>query len=289
MEGKIIAPPFLAFVVKLSQLNELTTCLNPWIITPSAASHDSFTAGDLHPAITTVVYAVLEPLSLRLIQYSAIRPWILLLALSPVHLWWSSLLLDTHHWYAVAQKNHSVTLETHKVDISSKQKLKKPPPLALSLLLPVFTSALVNVALLLYTQSLQAPSLRQEPFIRYLAPFAILIYLGCRFADYKICIRTGRGLSLGHLEIGIFLSAFLYQTLLFAFRAFIRTTFGLIPFIAFQMPDPVEAERSFGSEQYKWIKQLPKIDPGAMMVAQVAGIGLMLLSRCLTARSFRSR
>jgi hypothetical protein len=115
MDGKTIAPPFQAFVVKLSQLNELTSCLNPWIITPSAAIGDSFAVGDLHPAITTVVYAVLEPLSMRLIQYSAIRPWILLLASSPVHLWWTSLLLDTHHCYAAAQRNHAVTLETHKV------------------------------------------------------------------------------------------------------------------------------------------------------------------------------
>jgi hypothetical protein len=157
------------------------------------------------------------------------------------------------------------------------------------MLLPVFTSALVNAALLLYTQSLQAPSLRQEPFIRYLAPFAILIYLGCRFADYNVCRRTRRGLSLGHPEIGRFLSAFLYQAVLFALRAFIRVTVGLVPFVAFQTPDPVEAERSFGLEQYKWIKELPKIGPGAIIVVQVASIGLMLLSRRLIARSFRSR
>lgn len=65
-----IAPPlifvaFRTFVRVLSQSNELLSCFNPWIITPSVRSHERETLLTVSPIITTVAYAILEPLIAR--------------------------------------------------------------------------------------------------------------------------------------------------------------------------------------------------------------------------------
>jgi hypothetical protein len=68
-------------------------------------------------------------------------------------------------------------------------------------LLPcVLTLVLVNAAVLLFGQSLCASWIEQRYYVTYiLGPWAVVVNLICRYADYEIYKRTGRQIAVREL------------------------------------------------------------------------------------------
>lgn len=281
MHGNSVPPAiFFTFrlsVVTLSQLNDLFSCFNPWIITPSVPDGISLVSVD--PIFTTVAYAILEPTVTRDLLRLKLPPWGLLIGASPVHLVWSLMSTDGNDYVQqrIRQSKPTITSELNKIPstgaISRNKAFLQRFYISLTLVLPVFTSAVINGALLLLCQSLYAPSLLdQNPVVLLLATFAVSLYLVSRFADYVICRHTQRGQSLGR--------GFLYQILLFTIRAYVRNMIGFTPFMAFQMPSETEAEQNFGLANYQWIEAtVPQLMLKNTFVLSLAGTALMLLGR----------
>lgn len=180
--------------------------------------------------------------------------------------------------------------------ISNIQNSNKRSPdqvrITLTLLQPLLTAVIINATLILFALSLYAPSLRQQKYIiQILAPFAIVIFLGCRFADYEIYKRTRRapflGPFLGDYGRKRLIGALLCLAVLFAVKAYIRATIGLDPFIAFRMPNVIEAEQKFGPERYRWIeKAVPNLGPWISLMLVFVGLAGMQLGRYFLQRAF---
>src|SRR4051812_22968641 len=87
-----------AFSLALSRLNELSSCFNPWIITPSFLGNEDEALIALGTLASTVAYAVLEPFFTKEILRFSAPPWIPVLLLSPFHLLWTLNIADTYKW-----------------------------------------------------------------------------------------------------------------------------------------------------------------------------------------------
>ncbi|KAK0130312.1 hypothetical protein ONS96_000833 [Cadophora gregata f. sp. sojae] len=236
-----------ASVRKICQLNELTSLLNPWIITPF--NPHLAIASDFHPLTTILIYSLLEQISLLGINYVALEPWTVLLWTATTHLGVSLMCLDM---FAALRHRE---LQNTREEKSDSQGSKPRPPKSSSafwLLPPVLTAALNNATFILYNQTSQAPSrLKQHSNILILSTFATLCFLGCRFADWQIWHRTRRG-----LDTTTYLTSLLYQLLLLLARVLMRWTAGFQPLISLKTLDEVEAEERFGVQRYRWVKEI---------------------------------
>ena len=271
---------FEASVVKVCQLNELTGFLNPWIITPLA----SRMPGDLHPYATVLLYAILEQGVTFAIYHLAIQPWTILLWAGPFHLYLSWFIMDV---FQTIRHKEQRSLST---TVSAEDQF--PPPskaqnisLAFLLLSPFLTAALNNGTLVLFAQTLQAPSrLQQHPNVRILEVLSIVLFLGCRFADLDVWRRSGREGFSG--EWRSFLVPLYCQATLFGVRALLRWIFGVSPLLGIQMMGPVEAEEHFGLQRYQWIKEVNLPKPPAWVLW--VGPGLVFVTT-LSSRLFLDR
>lgn len=274
---------FRSSVVALSQLNDLFSCFNPWIITPSVFDDISLVSVD--PIFTTVAYAILEPTVTRDLLRLKLPPWGLLIGLSPIHLMWSLMSMDGYDYvqHVIRQTRDIVASELNKPP-SAEAALRNKSFLyqlyiSLTLVVPVFTSAVINGNLLLLSQSLYAPSLlEQDPLVLLLVSFAVLFYLGSRIADYVICTHTRRWRSIG--------PGFFYQVILFVIRAYVRSMTGFTSLMPFQMPSEKEAEQNFKLANYQWIEAtVPKLMLRSFCVLSFTGTACMLLGRHFMAQS----
>ncbi|KUJ09642.1 uncharacterized protein LY89DRAFT_787927 [Mollisia scopiformis] len=257
------APPstvacFRAFISIISQSNELTSCFNPWVITPTVPYDELETSLNVNPVITTVAYAILEPLITKGLLHLAVPPWTLLLGFSPFHIMWSlNMMIIYTGLYRTAQSSMRTSLGYEKPPSVERGRSNERDFYQLyaagTFVLPVISSATINATLLLFSQSLYEESLIKQPRMLLLAFGAILTYLGCRFGDYVICKETRRGRSLSQ--------AIFYQLMLSAIRGYVRILVGFPPFMAFQIPDTIEIEQRFGSERYQWIKEISQRYP----------------------------
>jgi hypothetical protein len=103
-------------------------------------------------------------------------------------------------------------------------------------LLPcVLTSALNNAALLLFGQSLYASWIQERYYITYiLGPWAIVVSLVCRYADYKIYKCTGRPIALQELRrSSVYGPAVTCLAVVFGVRMVVRMAVGVELFLAF--------------------------------------------------------
>lgn len=60
---------------------------------------------------------------------------------------------------------------------------------------------------------------------------------------------------------------------------------AFMAFMAFKLPDPVEAERGYGVERYEWLGTLPKMPLWMQLCAGPLGIVLTLIGRRFAASS----
>ena len=285
MAEKPTMPPnsvFEASVLKLCQLNELASFLNPWIITPPASPM----AAGFHPSTTVILYAIMEQGLTFAFYHMAIQPWIILLWAGPFHLYYSGLTIDLLQAHCHTQSRSLFNAADSK-DEKSRPKGQDPFS-GFWLLQPLLTAALNNGTLVLFAQTLQSPSrLEQHPNVRILEMFSIVLFLGCRFADLDIWRRTRRGGSWN--EWRSLLVPLYCQVILLSVRASLRWVVGFSPLLGIQMMSYVEAEENFGLQRYQWIKEmnLPKLPPWVLWASPVLVFVLTLSGRLLLNRSLK--
>ena len=286
---------FRTFVFTLIQLNEVLSCFNGWIITPRLSELEPpGTDLPVTTIITTVTYAALEPVFTRELQLLAVQPFVLLLVFSPVHLICSLSSVDINDWArgtAQQQLEYAAPLGTDTASLPGVRRWRKGAfehrLAASTLLLPVCTSAIINSALLLLAQCLQASSLlQQNPSTVVLLPVSVVAYLGCRHGDYALFRQTQRGQSLGRQGSRRWIWAISCQVLLVAIRTVVRRFVGLASLEAFRVPDLIEAEQNFGLQRYLWIEDaIPYALRQTLWILVPTSFACMLVGRYFMAQA----
>lgn len=280
---------FRTSVVLLSQSNEMFGCFNPWVITPGVTNNGPKTWFSLDPIVITIAYAILEPLASRDLQRLELPPWTLLLGIAPFHMIWSLTSMDAYNMLSgVPQRSRDTAWELDK-----SSRFESPPRnrsfleqifIALTFVLPVITSTVLNATFLLFSHSLFASSLLGQPGSLILTWAAAFAFLTSRFGDYVICKQARRGRSIG--------TAVICQMILFAVRAYTRSLLGLAVFSAFQIPGLDEAEQKFGSQRYEWKTEfLPRVPALATWwwVLTFTGGSMMLVGRHFILRGIKEQ
>ncbi|EPE36473.1 hypothetical protein GLAREA_05811 [Glarea lozoyensis ATCC 20868] len=237
----------------LCQLNEISSCLNPWIITQSCSGDVAITALDMNPLYSTVGYAILEPLFTTQLQGATAPAWSILIGMSSLHITWTLNAM-------VSYTNLLLIIRLKGLD-SSDESIDPPTFVAryrrdnptiqfftmLSFILPIISASIINACLLTLYDSVCVESLSQQPRIYLVAPIALIFFFTCRYADYEICRKTGRGRP-SYMAV-------LLQLCLCGIRFCVRAAVGLLPFMPFQEMDHAERERLYGSDRYVWTEE----------------------------------
>jgi len=239
-------------VLALSQSNELFSCFNPWIITTSATSNELGYWFLLDPIVLTLLFAILEPPTTRDILRLEVPPWTILLGVAPLHLAWSLTSMDVYkalrnqfqQSIGTEGQKFAGILPTGSRSGSTSQTAIQRIYIAITFVLPVITSTVLNATLLLLSHSLNAPSIIESTWILLQAGAAVLFFLSSRYADYVIYKTIGRKSAIG--------TAVICQIILISIRAYTRTFVDVKPLAPFQIPDSREAEQMFRSDRYVW-------------------------------------
>ena len=218
-----------SIVLLLGQLNECFACFNPWIFLPPRTLDGQ--PEWLHALCLSLSYAITEPIAVLVLQVSGIPPWVLTLCLGPLG-------ASVAFIFVFAQDpEHPENISSARDKNGSlRQNHRRQVKRALVLLPCVLTSALNNAALLLFGQSLYASWIQQRYYITYiLGPWAVVVSLVCRCADYEIYKQTGRLVELRELRRrSVWGPAVVCLALLFCVRMAVRTAVGVEPFLAFR-------------------------------------------------------
>lgn len=246
----MIAPTTLAralrlVVISLCRPQECFCILNPWII--SVPRKSSQPEDILSPLYTCIGYAIVEPLLTWTSQRGGLEPWILVLCLSPIHIF-SGLI---SYLYASEYPDDPIlSIDAPRQGPGSILLVPKMPKrrryqvvFALYLLPMVVTAALLDSSLLLLGQSLYSTKLRERHYLLYfLILYAIILQLGCRYVDYEVSRRTRRNYLRDYAIPRALTVAMVCMILLFVLRLTLRWIIGTNPFLAFYIPDPIEAD-----------------------------------------------
>jgi hypothetical protein len=244
---------FRSFIRILCQLNEISSCLNPWIITQSHSGDVAIAALDMNPVYSTVGYAVLEPLFVRQLQGLAAPTWSLLIGTSSWHIVWSLNAMISYTGLLGIVRSIESDLSNRSIDLPTFMKQRRRITrlfqffTLVNFVLPMMSASLVNACLLIFSESLHVESLLRQPRILLVVPTAMIVFLTCRFADYEICRKAGRGRPS--------YEAIMLQLCLCAIRFCVRAAVGLLPLMPFQEIDHIERERLYGSERYQWTNE----------------------------------
>jgi hypothetical protein len=274
---------FRASVDMLVRSNEITSCFNPWVITPSVFPDEVEPVLIVSPIITAVVYAVIEPVAVKHLQSLTAPPWSSVMGHSSNHLLWSLMNMIGYTTLCGIPKSSKQSSTSDNVTTLSLQRLRWHRFYVIFVIMQAtVSSAVVNSALLVFSQSLHVPSLLQQPSVLFLTPLALLVSVGCRFADYTICRKTRRGRSL--------CQALIYQAVLFCIRACTRAMIGIPPFMLFEKLDPTAAERMYGSDRYAWVYEGQKgVAFKVEMILTLCPIPLVLVGYYLTLKGLGDR
>jgi hypothetical protein len=215
-------------VLLFSQLSECTACFNPWIFVPPKGPDGRMEW--LHGLCLSLSYAIIEPVAVLGLQASGVPLWVLTLCLGPLG-------ATAAFVFVVAQDPESAEYLPSAKDKeeSPRHRQRQQARSAVALLPCVLPSALNNAALLLFGQSLYASWIQERYYITYiLGPWAIVVSLVCRYADYEIYKCTGRPIALRELcRSSVYGPAVAYLALIFGVRMVLRMAVGIEPFLAF--------------------------------------------------------
>lgn len=222
-------------VLFLGQLNECLAILNPWIFIPASGDRG---ADWRETFCLCASYAVAEPLTTLALRTSGVPPWITTLCLSPVNLFAGFVSIALHD-HAFEEELPSIKDKAGMHQEEHRHQIKS----AATLMPSVFSAAVLNASVLLFGQSLSATWIRERSYITHiLGPFAVAIFLACRYADFEIYKRTGRPLSLREVRSSAAkVPAALCLCALFGARLCVRLLIGVAPFLAF---DRLQAHRA---------------------------------------------
>jgi hypothetical protein len=215
-------------VLLLSQLSECTACFNPWIFVPPKGPDGRIEW--LHALCLSLSYAIIEPIAVLGLQASGVPPWVLTLCLGPLG-------ATAAFVFVVARDPESAEYLPSAKDKGKSLRHDRQHQVksAMALLPCVLASALNNTALLLFGQSLYASWIQERYYITYiLGPWAIVVSLVCRYADYEIYKCTGRSIVLQELvRSSVYGPAVVCLAILFSARMVVRMAVGVEPFLAF--------------------------------------------------------
>jgi hypothetical protein len=215
-------------VLVLGRLNECLACFNPWIVVPPRSPGGQ--TEWLHVICLSLSYATIEPLAVLALQASRIPPWVLTLCLGPLGA------TAAFVFVGAQDPESSEYLPSAKdKEESPRHRQRQQVRSAVALLPCVLASALNNAALLLFGQSLYASWIQERSYITYiLGPWAIVVSLVCRYADYEIYKHTGRPIELQELRrSSVYGPAVAYLALIFGVRMVLRMAVGVEPFLGF--------------------------------------------------------
>jgi hypothetical protein len=216
-------------VLLLSRLSECLACFNPWLFIPPQSLNKR--TSWLQALSLSFSYAIIEPFAVLAMQASVTPPWVLALCLPPLGTtvaFISLALRDTEFPENLA----STKDKEEPINPNQRSKTKS----ILALLPSVLSTAVINAAFLLFSQSLYASRIQQRYHITHiLGPFAVVINLVCRYSDYEIYKQTGRPVALRELcRSSVYGPAVSCLVVLFSARLGVRMMVGVGPFLAFQ-------------------------------------------------------
>lgn len=246
----MIAPTTLAralrlVVISLCRLQECFCILNPWII--SVPRNSSQPEDILNPLYTCIGYAIVEPLLTWTLQKWSLEPWIFVLCLSPVH---PAVGFISYLYASEYPDDPILSIDAPRQGQGSISSVSKMPKrrryqviFALYLLPMVVSAAVLNSSLLLLGQSLYSTKLQKRHYLlKFLIPYAIIFHLGCHYVDYEVSRRTRRNYLRDYAASRALTVAMVCMILLFVLRLTLRWIIGINPFLAFYIPDPIEAD-----------------------------------------------
>lgn len=236
MDTPLSIPPQVTQILSwmlwlLAIANDTILPFNGWILSPSSLP-PSLGWCHTHPAFTTVVYALSEPVYTWLLMQYGSSPEILLLCVPPALLG-VTMVCTTGYKVLTNELPHHATRDPEPLFSNDKQaeNADLPPPrwkpaLALALLLlPVHTSAFTNSLLLLTTAIFtSSQTSTPEPVTTLLTITALCIYLSNHFSDYLTSTHLQRPLYLHLRRIPIQLQSLL---ILLFLRTLTRLLLGL--------------------------------------------------------------
>ena len=289
-----------SITIAVTSLNELVLCTSQWIISPSHPPTPF-----PYPLYTSIAYALAEPLYAILITRMGVQAWINLLGTSQ-HFWVCQLAMD----YIVYVINSQRPLPTRPPEISTTGEAGEKRTFYASetqpdhseaprsvwqtyvaVLFPVQSTAACNAALLLFASDLDA-SLRHDNanVILFFSGFAIVIYLGSRYADFTISHRTYK-VSLwkprSHKNLALQLGCLV---LLLSLKTGIRILLGLHPFPLLQDIGSTEVRPILGQETPPWIETVQAWTPTWFPLAtSIISPPLTLFGFWLTQRALREQ
>lgn len=253
----VVHPALQYLTSTICRANEATLISNQWIITaPPVAANRAPAIVPYQRALTTLVYAVSEPLCTKLFLRFP-DPWVNVMALSMVHLWIGSQVMEPYVDVLISQWTPELKATIKEAHAQGRvSNFSTLPGWQLELqflsLVPVITAAIDNAALICFFQSLYAPSISQRWWGQpYFWTFGVLCYLGSRFGDFLVSQglqRPALVLWQNKRELGISL---LYLLALIAVRAGVRALLGQDQLIAVRPLPGEETEKLFGQERYE--------------------------------------
>jgi hypothetical protein len=146
-------------VVRISQCQELTSFLIPWLVIASPPLNNIPEGRGIPPAISTVIYALLEPLFTLLLYRTALAPWLILMCFSLIG-YLIACCVSMELYRALRAKEHKVlTIVAHE-KLEDRIPLNRLERMWISFLqmVPIASAALINAAFLLFTQGSEATS-----------------------------------------------------------------------------------------------------------------------------------
>ncbi len=226
----------------ITKANEVFLLFNQWIVTTSPDCSWPL----LRSAITTIAYAISEPIYTNLFLHWPV-PLTLILWLCPIHLCLCIFMTyETHSWpngaLDVKYMQPSLRHQNDHFLFGS----------ALLMLVPVQTCAIINAALGMLNQSMHTPEVSGNSAIALLSSFALLLYVCSRFGDYIVSKRLHRPpfiATQGPRAMHIMLLVLLVAT-----RAATNLALGVQPFRAFQPMSPHDAKDRFGNHQTQRVR-----------------------------------
>ena len=259
-------------VTAVTLLNESIIFTSPWIISPSPSPVPTQAIPFPHPAFTSVAYALVEPLYVKLFVYAGIAPWIFVLN-APLHLFVCELPVEYLSHLLVGTSRHAMSLQSpgpsepdgkgHWPGNLASEILPnlRDRPLSwhiyMATLVPVHSAAASNAALLLFAMDLDASLEGDSADVLLIFSYlAISFYLGSRYADVRISRSTCKTplyrrqqLTRWTLQLGCL-------ALLLLLKIGVRKLIGLPAFPMLQVISSREVQRPMVQEMPPWLSAL---------------------------------
>lgn len=248
-------------------LNEIAILTSPWIILPSKPPNLANAASAPSPAWMALAYAVSEALwSTFWTALDIGEPWIMVMNLPPQHLWATELTLVALR-HVLRDRSQTVTSlpsstkdSMEGISPSPDQSTNSTPSISVFFIwaLPLQVVAATNSSLTSLMEEMHRdPEKYHAPVLLWLTWLGMTIYLGCRFADFRICRGTFKSIPWSHCSMDVCSSALPYVLLLFICKTAMRILLGQQnPFMVFTRYDQPPVAPLWAVNGMNWLRSV---------------------------------